>query len=372
MHRTAYILILTVLITLTASAQEIDTISIDTLPVTSGGKTFKPLTWALRTMDRITEFLQGCDTSYITPQKYEFTTQAELSYFHDYYYMSSNVYKEKKSMSLESGNPMSIGAYIYWGPFGFGHSWNLSDIGESSSNSNNNGYRNVFMLNTARIIAEVYTFRSGKSARFTNITGIKLNGNDDFTGLSSKCVGFNAHYIFNNRKYSWPAAFGENAVQKKAAGTFMAGISYNGMDVNFDRSKLAPHIAAQIDTTLLFNKVNYTDYGISFGYCYNWPFAKNCLLAVSVIPSLGYRKSNVLGESYNYSVLDQVSSDLFFRASLFWNNTKYFSGLVLDLHTYSYREEKFGLTNTYGTLKYILGFNFLKKSKYKTDRQVRK
>lgn len=332
----------------------------------NGKKPFKPLTWAINTMDKITEFLQGCDTTYITPQKYEFTTQAELSYFHDYYYMSSTFSNERKNMTLQSGNPLSIGAYIYWGPFGFGHSWNLEDIGKSSSQSNGNGYRNVFMLNTARIIAEVYTFRSGKSAEFTNITGVKLDGDTHFSGLRSRCFGFNAHYIFNNRHYSWPAAFGENAVQRKAAGTFMAGMSYNDMDVNFDKDMLDPGIAAQIDTTLLFDKVNYTDYGISLGYSYNWPFAKNCLLAVSVIPTLGYRKSNVLSNDYDYSVLDQISSDLFFRTSLFWNNTKYFSGLVLDLHTYSYREEKFGLTNTYGTLKFILGFNFLKKAKYKT------
>lgn len=35
--------------------------------------------------DAVTNFFMGCDTNYVTPQLYEFTAQAELSYWHDYY-----------------------------------------------------------------------------------------------------------------------------------------------------------------------------------------------------------------------------------------------------------------------------------------------
>lgn len=365
MRRSVILILLTLHLSLFTSAQESDTLAVSVSKSDKvAGSGFRPLKWVLRTYDNISEFLNGCDTMYITPQEYIFTTQAELSYFHDYYYMNSSTSGSDKNMTLQSGNPLSLGAYIYWGPFGFGHSWNLDDLASSSSSSTDNGYRNVFMLNTARFVAEYYTFRSGKNAEFTKISGVELKGDRNFAGLSSRCRGLEAHYIFNNRRYSWPAAFGENAVQKKAAGSFLAGISYDDMVVTFDRNKLSPHIAAQLDTALYFNKVNYTDYGVSLGYCYNWPFRRNCLLAVSLIPTLGYRKSNIEGDDYDYNVLDKVSTDLFLRASLFWNNNKYFSGIVFDMHTYSYREKKFGLTNTYGTLKFIVGFNFLKKSQY--------
>ena len=65
------------------------------------------------------------------------------------------------------------------------------------------------------------------------------------------------------------------------------------------------------------------------------------------------------------AVLRRISTDVFFRTSLFWNNTKYFTGFVVDLHSYAYRERKFSLTNAYGTVKYIVGFDFLKKKQYK-------
>ncbi|MBQ0143367.1 MAG: DUF4421 family protein [Prevotellaceae bacterium] len=321
--------------------------------------------WAGGVVDDISTFLNDCDTNYVTPQKYLFSSQLELSYFHDYYRMRSSRSGDSHEMVLQSGNPLSLGIYAYWGPFGIGHSWNLEDIGKSSWGNSENGYRNSFMLNTARIIGEFYTFSSGKSAKFTRITNIDLEDkNREFRGLKSKCYGIDAQYIFNNKRYSWPAAFGENAVQKKAAGSWKAGVSYCRMNITFNPADIDPDIRQQIDTTLFFNRVKYTDYAINFGYSYNWPFKRNCLLAVSAIPSLGFRRSEIRTD-YSRQILDNISTDLFFRASLFWNNTKYFSGIVVDIHTYSYREKKFSMTNSYGTIKYILGLNFIKKSQYR-------
>lgn len=319
----------------------------------------------LNTADAVTDFFMGCDTNYVTPQLYEFTAQAELSYWHDYYRMSSTETGKTTQMTLQSGNPLIIGGYVYWSILGYGYSSSIDGLGTSRGSRMTN-FRNSFTLNTARIVAEIYTFKSSESANITSITGIPLQDEDrKFNGLKSKCFGLDAQYIFNHRRYSWPAAFGENAVQRRSQGSWKLGFSYNNIRVNFNSDMLSPHIAQNIDSTLLFNKVSYRDYAVSFGYGYNWAFRRNCILAVSVIPSLGYRKTDITEADDDHSVLRRVSTDVFFRTSLFWNNTKYFTGIVVDLHTYSYRQRKFGLTNTYGTVKYILGFNFLKKGKYK-------
>lgn len=336
-----------------------DTVHLDSLP---WGK--RVLNTVFKGADAVTNFFMGCDTNYVTPQKYEFTTQAELSYWHDFYRLSSS--ESGKSMTLQSGNSLVLGGYIYWSIFGYGHSVNLGDIGKPQGETNGTGHRNSFVLNTARIIAEIYTFKSGKSARFTSISDIDLEGQDrTFTGLSSKCFGIDAQYIFNHRRYSWPAAFGENAVQRKSQGSWKLGFSYNHVTVTFNRNELSPYIAERIDTTLLFNKVSYKDYAISIGYGYNWAFRRNCILAVSILPSIGYRQSDITEHNLDKAVLRNISTDVFFRTSLFWNNTKYFTGIVVDLHTYAYRERKFSLTNAYGTVKYIVGFDFLKKKRYK-------
>lgn len=313
-----------------------------------------------RALGHVTDFFMGCDTNYVTPQLYQFTGQIELSMWHDFYHMSAN----NKNMTIVSDPSMVLGAYIYWGMFGYGHSINLQDIGKPSGKTNGTGQRNVFSLNTARFIAEIYTFNSGKTAKIKSVSDYKPSGEEKrFTGLSSKSLGINAEYVFNHKRYSWPAAFGENAVQRKSCGSWKLGLAYNHQKISMDKDALPDYLLERIDTTLFFKNIDYTDYSISFGYGYNWAFRKNCLLAVSLLPSIGYRKSNILdGEMEKFS-LDNISTDLITRASLFWNNTKYFAGFIAELHTYSYREKKFGLTNTYGTFKFVFGLNFLKKPK---------
>ncbi len=354
---------------LLATAGETDSVEIRT-DSTSVQQVVKPrkglLTTVTKAMDAVTGFFMGCDTNYVTPQKYEFTGQMELSYWHDYYRITSSETGTTNSMSLHSGNPLVLGGYIYWSIIGYGHSINLGDIGKPEGETNGTGYRNSLSLNTARLFAEIYTFRSGKSAKFASISDIDFKDHDrKFKGLDSKCFGFDAQYIFNHRRYSWPAAFGENAVQRKSCGSWKLGFSYNQVDVTFNKNELSDYIEQQIDTTLLFNKVSYRDYSISFGYGYNWAFRKNCIWAVSVLPAIGYRQSDITKSDEKKDILRSISTDVVFRTSVFWNNTKYFTGLVLDVHTYAYREKKFSLTNNYGTVKFIMGLNFLKKRQYR-------
>ena len=156
MRYIVYILLMMLPVAISAIEQE-DSVRLDSLPF---GK--RVLNTVFKTADAVTNFFMGCDTNYVTPQKYEFTAQAELSYWHDFYRMSSSKSGVDKSMSLESGNPLVLGGYVYWSILGYGHSINLGDIGKPKGETNGTGHRNVFVLNTARIIAEVYTFKSGK------------------------------------------------------------------------------------------------------------------------------------------------------------------------------------------------------------------
>ena len=205
-------------------AQEVDSLSItpsDTLIYTpevvvekERKNIFKKVT---NVMDHVTNFFMGCDTTYITPQLYEFTAQLELSNWNDFYHMRA--YGASKSMDIMSEASTILGGYLYWSIFGYGYSFNLRDVGVKNGEHNGTGRRQTFVLNTGRIFAEYYTFNSGKTARITRITGQNLSGlNTRFRGLQSWCTGLNFSYIFNHNKYSWPAAFGENAVQRKSSG----------------------------------------------------------------------------------------------------------------------------------------------------------
>lgn len=317
-----------------------------------------------RVMDGVTNFFMGCDTTYVTPQKYQMTAQMELSYWHDYYFLRSSV--TRNTMVIQSDPSVILGGYVYYSIFGYGAVWNLNDIGIKAGKTNGTSLRQSFVLHTAKIFAEYYTFNSGKGAEIRSVSNISLKGkNRTFRGLDSRCNGFSAVYMFNNRHFSWPAAFGANAVQRKSCGSWSVGFQYNHQRISFDKEALPDYIKADIDTTLLFSHVNYDDYSINVGYSYNCVLGRNVMLAGSLMPSIGYRRSNITeAQDKKHSILNNVSTDLNLRMSLFWNNTRVFNGIIVETHTYDYRKDKFGLTNTYGTIKYLLGFNFWRKPTY--------
>ena len=314
----------------------------------------------------VENFFMGCDTSYVTPQKYNLTAQVELSYWHDYYFLRSS--QTNNTMVIQSDPSVILGGFVYYSIFGYGAVWNLNDLGIKAGKTNGTSLRQTFVIHTAKFFAEYYMFNSGKGAEIRSVSGIETKGKErTFHGLDSRCNGVSVLYMFNNRHFSWPAAFGANAVQRKSCGSWSVGFQYNHQRITFDKEELPDYIKEDIDSTLLFNRVNYNDYSVSAGYNYNWVLGRNVLFAISFVPSIGYRRSNITEakEDMGHSILNNISTDLNLRMSLFWNNTRMFSGLILETHTYDYRQNKFGLTNTYGTLKYLLGVNVWKKPQYK-------
>ena len=348
--------------------QTLDSVVVTEKTQNSPQKTLSPkrLSLPLRMMSGVENFFMGCDTAYVTPQKYHVTAQMELSYWHDYYFLRSS--QTGNTMVIQSDPSVILGGYVYYSIFGYGAVWNLNDLGIKAGKTNGTSLRQSFVIHTAKFFAEYYMFNSGKGAEIRSVSGIETKGKDrTFHGLDSRCKGFSVMYLFNNRHFSWPAAFGANAVQRKSCGSWSMGFQYNHQRITFNKEELPDYIKEDIDSTLLFTKVNYNDYSVSVGYNYNCVLGRNVLFAISFIPSIGYRRSNITeAEDLGSSILNNISTDFNLRMSIFWNNTRMFSGLILEAHTYDYRKDKFGLTNTYGTLKYLLGVNFWRKPQRKT------
>ena len=130
----------------------------------------------------------------------------------------------------------------------------------------------------------------------------------------------------------------------------------------------------QLSSSLLFDSLRYTDYNLSVGYGYNWVFAKNCLLNVALLPAVAYKKSRIndqptqSGTSWAQWIRD-INFDLITRAGITWNNSKYYVGASLVLHTYDYRKPTFSMTNSFGSLRIYMGFNFWKKKEYRDKKE---
>ena len=94
--------------------------------------------------------------------------------------------------------------------------------------------------------------------------------------VSQAVFNFNFYYAFNNKKFSYPAAFTQMFLQKKSAGSILAGGEIHANVIN---------IGDTLTDDELFRLRNVT-LGIGVGYGYNLVLPYNWLIHASALPYL--------------------------------------------------------------------------------------
>ena len=118
-----------------------------------------------------------------------------------------------------------------------------------------------------------------------------------FDGATVGMIGVNAYYIFNHKRFSYPAAFAQSTCQKVSCGSWMAGAGYTKNTIEFDYAKLEDALSSQVghevklDSGMMFESIKYHDIMLSGGYANNWVFAKNFLFCASFQLGLAYKTS---------------------------------------------------------------------------------
>ena len=97
--------------------------------------------------------------------------------------------------------------------------------------------------------------------------------------VTMKVVNLAAYYAFNHRRFSYPAAFNQSYIQRRSAGSWLAGINYQGGSIKTNdeltaRKPDAPDVS-----------INVGHIGIGGGYGYNWVLGKRWLLHLSMMPT---------------------------------------------------------------------------------------
>ena len=102
--------------------------------------------------------------------------------------------------------------------------------------------------------------------------------------LSMKTLNLNAFYVFNSRRFSYPAAFSQSYIQRRSAGSFLLAASGMGQrgTVNGERLDME-------ETTFKM-----TNIGLGAGYGYNYVPGQGWLLHISALPTfIVYSKTSM-------------------------------------------------------------------------------
>lgn len=308
------------------------------------------------------------DTLYISPNRYNYALMA--THFSNFeYYSVTSEFPQPQKLSFSPNPHNKIGLYFGWRWIFLGWSVDIDDI-YRKTNRKNKGTEFDLSLYSSKLGVDIFYRRTGNNYKIHKIRGfydeIPSDYSEDFSGLKVDIKGLNLYYIFNNRKFSYPAAFSQSTNQRRNAGTFIAGFSISKHNLDSDYQQLPAYIQERMNPGMKVNKIKYTNANISFGYAYNWVFARNCLACLSLTPAIAYKASDVDAETQEGKAwYSKFNLDFLLRAGVVYNNGKYFVGTSFVGKNYNYHRNNFSLDNGFGTLQVYVGFNFHLRKEYR-------
>ena len=138
----------------------------------------------------------------------------------------------------------------------------------------------------------IYGNRLGLDASYqisNTLSGKITQGDETFTlqrgWIDMKLLNISGYYVFNHRRFSFPAAFTQSYIQRRSAGSWLAGFSYQGGTMN-----TTDDLPAKDQQTRIY----VGHFAIGGGYGYNLVVRDKWLFHLSAMPTLVvYSRSNI-------------------------------------------------------------------------------
>lgn len=312
------------------------------------------------------------DTSYIEPQHYNYAVMLQNTNTYEVYHLRN---KSGQEVVFAPRPTYKIGPYFGWRWIFLGYTFDIAHLSNAEGRQDFN-----VSLYSNQIGLDLFYRKSGNSYRVRRLTlgsdyDTSPMGGAHFDGFSTSIKGGNLYYIFNHKRFSYPAAYSQSTVQRRSAGSFIAGIGYTKHKLKVDweafealaRERMAAsYTETLLDTAMMSSSVNYTDYSLSGGYAYNWVFAHDWLFDISLQAALGYKRTtgdtntSTSGFLRNFD-FGNFDLDGILRMGVVWNNTRWFAGANTILHAYNYKKSQFSTNNIFGSVNFYVGFNFGKR-----------
>ena len=263
-------------------------------------------------------------------------------------------FPERKSLSMISNVSANIGAYVSYMAVSVGYSGEVNRLFGGTGT----GQRKLeFQFTCALLAADGYWVKN------TGGTNIRRFGdysgghwvNESFPGLVRESYGTDIYYFFNHRKYSQGAAYSFSKLQKRSAGSFIAGLTISHQNIGLDFAQLPEDMKVELPDERTVYKFKYNDICFLLGYGYNWVFKPNWLFNISVLPSIGYEhcfRDNIDGYD------DIFSINLKGKMGLVYNHKKFFYGMSLKLDGHWYKSNNYSFFNSVESMSLIFGYRF--------------
>lgn len=127
-----------------------------------------------------------------------------------------------------------------------------------------------------------------------------INRNNNFplnTPASGRTLILDGYYMFNGKRFSYAAAYDQSVIQRRSAGSVMAGAMYYYSNVHYDSDNNADFILLMND----IGRIRQWQASIGAGYAYNFVPARGVLISAMAMPMLTF-VNRVEGYTYDSTV----------------------------------------------------------------------
>lgn len=153
---------------------------------------------------------------------------------------------------------------------------------------------------------DLMDFVPGPRDEATGIQQFGVVGRWDLTSpIKIKTLVFDGFYIFNYKRFSYGAAYNQKTIQKRSAGSFIAGLMAYYADLRFDHNSNAELITYMGGV----GRIRQWQGSIGGGYAYNYVPAKGWLIGATAMPMITL-VNRMKMDRYSSDFVEQAAEDL--------------------------------------------------------------
>lgn len=335
---------------------------VDDIPKkTLGEKLMYPHRWYVKQL--LAPKVPAYDTNYIKNQKHRLTITIPVA--KKFYGFNLTDLEKKRTMRFSPNNYYHVGFNFSNIILTFGFSPGIK-FGAKPNHGTTSSKDFQLTIIGRKVITDL-NYQSYNGFYIYNTSDFKVNETADDTivvrpDINVTSFGINTYYVFNSNKYSLRGAFSFTDVQKKSAGSFMAGVYHSHVvfssnDSSFIRYPFMNNFSPVLSE---INQVSQISAGLSGGYGYTFVIYKKFSYSIAVNLGVGaqktyYRTIEGSDESFKLNLATNMNT----KNALRYDNMRFFVGVLATYdNNFAFNEVMFNNTKYIARVVGFVGYRF--------------
>lgn len=300
------------------------------------------------------------DTSYIA--NYGDKVAVKLVTVNKYNYFKIRDRIEKTGLRYHPVRDLSLGVGVSYQWFALDITFSLGLHNNTNSIDNRSFDFQGSLFSSKQYISTTVQYYMGY--KLGNVRGVPVQAKEpSFTREDIRTINFSMQYMYalNYTKFSLKAPFVFNEVQRKSAGSAIAGISFSIFIMDADTSVVPSELFDYFDPALRMRDLNVLSIGLSFGYMYSLVYKERFFLSVSLIPGLNVNSGDYLTTTRELIPLN-FNLGLNTMNAIGFNGKTVFAGANFIMDSFVIKvKQKMNVTIGSGRFNLFVGYRFGKK-----------